>query len=246
MGYWTKIAGLFQRGTHSAKFIGESKNGIKVFKTFTKDGKVLVESYKDGKLFKSVTKEHLCFKKDIDSRTFNGHRTVAVNHETGVTTRIEKGTNYFEQYPNRAYDTSFTPRGYGRFFSSESRNADDIMVGTSYNYVETPLEKFSSKVRRLDANSYIASGRTILGDRLNVKWVRAQNFKMPNGNVVTGRWEKHFVPKRGGGYSWEYGGFHPRSLGMEAKGDGTFLITEGFEKGWPQYYFKRFMKQNCG
>ena len=231
MGALTRVVGFIGTLSGKGKFIGKAKNGIMVFRKTAKDGTVITNSYKKGKLFKSITQERYTIDRTnaFVPRKAEGIKTTAVDHETGITTHVAKAT---VRYPNafNQYRTDFkagTVRKEFDVYRTVNINGKDVETGVAYGRVSAPNFLHEMTRRNFVDGSYIQKDISKNGHSLR-KYITTSNFKMPNGNTVTGCWG-HYTYFGGPSGKWSrsaYGRGH--NLSMTPQTNGTYAINANF------------------
>lgn len=182
--------GLFGIVKGVGKLIGTSKSGTKVYKQLGKDGTEVIRSYKGGSLFKTITKTPV--KNDCRGH-FNpyvstGHKIVVKNAETGINAEIKNlNVNYQRRFSQ--YNTSFDP-GIRKEFSisrfKDGRDYDAYYRVSNDNFLGQTVKKYNKEhsfpyYTRSEWKAGLKSQLPITSTYVDV-----QNYKMPNGNTVTG------------------------------------------------------------
>ena len=105
-------------------------------------------------------------------------------------------------------------------------NGTEVNVGNHYTRIEAPGFLGQTKTRYLGGDSYLSKTTWDKGWSTD-KFITAHNFKMPNGNTVTGEWGRNYW--NNGQYSSDLmrglGGARRSPLSMLPKGDGTYHIS---------------------
>ncbi len=129
------------------QLIGESKNGIKVFRYTKADGTRVTESVKNGHLYKTVTQG---LARDIQGGA-KASRTTVLNHESGITTKIDKTKNVLLSPKQCISSSSFGGEG----FSTHGRCCGD---GGEYNLLIPKTARYDiTTISRNDFSPNIVS-----------------------------------------------------------------------------------------
>ena len=183
----TKLPNFCRFGSKTREFgklIGKTENGIKVFEKTGKDGERILTSFKDGEKFKTVTNRKY---QGIEfGEHISGNRITSVNHETGLTTQVEKYTN-FAVDRNKKFNTfhreSYYPDEHGQ------RRTYEVLhhIKTKPFVPDYRYERYSRTI----GDSFYRKDFTQAGcDR--TLHLAAVNYQMPNGQRLTGQWGREW------------------------------------------------------
>lgn len=183
-----RLFGIFGHSVSKGKLIGTSKSGIKVFQKVAEDGTKVTSSYKNGKLYKTITQKPV---KENHLQSYNpymstGHKTVAENHETGVSTIIKKVDNDYKRKILQ-YRTVFDP-GVRKEFNAYKVDKNNTLVGKSYDYIYAP-DKFKSLTVTTYKNGipyYDVRKNLYIDSQQKEKFINVYNYMFPNGSKLTG------------------------------------------------------------
>lgn len=182
MGLGLKIATFLGRSVRYGELIGKSKNnGIITFKKLGEDGREVLTSFKNGKIFKTVEKNK---KYEINGKNLwrtigNDKSTKVINHESGITTYIKKENV-------KTFDGKYI---HENRFSKQSADNNGNGIGLSYfktlrpdnpNYLRETKIRFEKgdKVYQRSITKHNSSDYDL--------FVGVNNYKMPNGQIVSG------------------------------------------------------------
>lgn len=221
--FGVKLATIFGRSPQYGKLIGKSaKSGIAVFKKIDENGKCVIRSFKNGKHLKTITKTNYKLAgSDIYRTTGSGRKTVALNHETGITTTVKKeevstlssGT-YIRENRFSKYCADSNGKGTGLTYHLTKRpNNSQYMRETKYRFSEDGNVNYQRSYVKYNSTDYDL-------------FVGVSNYKMPNGQIVSGN---HYFKNR---YSYiddkmtRYDGYRGWFTNYHLNKDGNMVVNK--------------------